>query len=369
MQSKRLSIEDKSTLANEEHVRIQAMFDSIGTGAIAIDADGKIERINDRGLELLGFNRRELIGKWFPETVVALDENKKVISTMDRPITQSFLSGRPVSTRAYYRTKDKSILPVNITVSPIIVGGKPLGAIEVFEDISLELQIDKMKSEFISIASHQLRTPLSAIHVYSQMLMDGYNGKLNELQQESLKIILDATHRMNKLISALLDISKLENGRINIKYSLVDLSDLLEKTLEDLKHSAESKEQTIIYNKKGKVFTLDSDPLLVGEIYSNLISNAIKYTPPGGQIEISLKENRDKFVFCVKDSGIGIPANFHNKIFSKFSRADNVQSVDTNGSGLGLYMANEIAQILNGRLWFKSKQNVGTNFYFAISKS
>lgn len=369
MQNKRLVIEEKSNTDSAEHIRVQAMFDSIGTGAIAIDADGKIERINERALELLGFKRHELIGKWFPEAVVALDENKKVISTIDRPITQSFLTGRPVSTRAYYRTKNKSILPVNITVSPIIIGGKPLGAIEVFEDISLELQVDKMKSEFISIASHQLRTPLSAIHVYSQMLMDGYNGKLNEQQEESLKIILDATQRMNKLISALLDISKLESGRINVKYSLVDLDDLLEKTLEDLKHSSESKNHNLTYSKKGKVFTIDSDPLLVGEIYSNLISNAIKYTPPGGRIDVSLKENTDKYVFCVKDNGFGIPADFHNKIFTKFSRADNVQSVDTNGSGLGLYMAHEIAQILNGQLWFKSKQNIGTNFYFAMPKS
>lgn len=369
MPSKKLKIKERPEIVSEERVREQAMFESIGTGAIATDGNGKVERINDRALELLGYKREELIGKWFPEAIVALDESKNLINAMDRPITQSFLTGKPVSTRMYYRTKDKSIIPVNITVSPIIVNGNPLGAIEVFEDISLELQIDKMKSEFISIASHQLRTPLSAIHVYAQMLMDGYNGKLNEQQEESVKIILDSTHRMNKLISALLDISKLESGRINVKYSSVDVSGVLEKILDDLKHDAKAKNQKITYEKTGKDFTLDSDPLLVGEIYSNLISNAIKYTPRGGNIEVSIRENRDKYVFCVKDNGYGIPTEFNNKIFTKFSRADNVQEIDTNGSGLGLYMANEIAHILNGRLWFKSKQNVGTNFYFAIPKS
>lgn len=351
---------------HRERARSEAMFDNIGTGAIVTDDNGNIERINDRALEMLGYQRRELIGKWFPQAIVALDEDKKEISTIDRPITQSFVTGKPISTRMYYIRKDKSLLPVNITVSPIIVDGKPEGAIEVFEDVSLELEVDRMKSEFISIASHQLRTPLTAISVYTQMLSDGYEGKVTSKQRESLNIIMKSVRRMNKLISALLDISKLETGKITVNQAPIDLKDVLMASTEELEQDMSNKDIKIVYDIPDQPFVVNSDGLLVGEIYSNLISNAIKYTPVGGRLRLSLKEKNGEYVFCVKDNGYGIPEEFQAKIFQKFSRAPNAESVDTSGSGLGLYMAREITAILGGKLWFKSMEGKGTSFCFSL---
>lgn len=352
-----------------EDIRIQAMFDSIGTGAITADENGKIERINDRALELLGFKREELKGKWFPQVLKAYDENKKLIEPIDRPITKSFLTGKPVSTKAYYKKRDNKLLPVNINVSPIIVKGKPVGAIEVFEDVSLELEVDRMKSEFISIASHQLRTPLSAISVYSQMLIDGYHGEINEQQRESLETIIKSTKRMNRLISALLDISKIETGKINVKYTQIELDGVLKTVIKDLEPDANSKNIDLNIHIQDSAFNVNSDALLVGEVYSNLISNAIKYTPEKGKVKISLKSNKNNYSFCVKDTGYGIPHEFRDKIFTKFSRAPNIQTVDTTGSGLGLYMAKEISNILQGKLWFKSEVQKGTSFYFTLPKA
>jgi signal transduction histidine kinase len=246
------------------------------------------------------------------------------------------------------------------------VNGKPEGAIEVFEDVSLELEIDKMKSEFISLASHQLRTPLTAVSVYTQMLADGYEGKVTPEQRESLDIIMKSVRRMNRLISALLDISKLETGKINVNQTHIDLKDVLHATMQELEQDAFNKDIKIIYDIPGSSFTLSTDALLVGEIFSNLVSNAIKYTPRQGKLRLSLKERKGAYVFCVKDNGYGIPAEFQNKIFRKFSRAANAESVDTSGSGLGLYMAKEIASILGGKLWFKSTENKGTSFYFSL---
>lgn len=352
---------------NEEQIRVQAMFDSIGTGAVTTDENGKIERINDRALELLGYKRKDLIGKWFPQVIRARDEKKRLIEPLDRPITQSFMTGKPVNTRAYYETKQKGLIPVSINVSPIIVKDRPIGAIEVFDDVSLELEIDRMKSEFISIASHQLRTPLTAISVYSQMLVDGYKGKLNPDQLESLRTIIASTERMNKLISALLDISKLETGKINVKYSVAELDTILTIVVKELEQDAIKKNTELVYDIDDHVFSVNTDALLIGEIYSNLLSNAIKYTPENGKIKLSLKAKKNEYIFCIKDNGYGIPADFREKIFTKFSRAPNIQSVDPDGSGLGLYMAKEIANILKGRLWFKSNPGgKGTSFYFAL---
>lgn len=365
-------ISDKSLATQDtaeghrERARSEAMFDSIGTGAVVTDGTGKLERINDRALEMLGYERQELIGKWFPQIIVAFDDNKKEISTIDRPITQSFITGKPIATRLYYRKKDNSLLPVNITVSPIIVDGKPEGAIEVFEDVSLELEVDKMKSEFISLASHQLRTPLTAVSVYTQMLSDGYEGKVTAKQRESLNIIMKSVRRMNRLISALLDISKLETGKINVNQAHLDLKNVLMTCMQELEQDASNKDIEIVYDTPDEPFIVNSDGLLIGEIYSNLISNAIKYTPRAGRLRLSLKEKKGAYAFCVKDNGYGIPKEFQNKIFSKFSRAPNAESVDTSGSGLGLYMAKEIATILGGKLWFKSIENKGTSFYFSL---
>jgi PAS domain S-box-containing protein len=368
---------DKTTIDRErisrhqgakEQARIEAIFSSIGTGAITTDGEGRIERVNDRALELLGFSREELMGQWFPQVLVALTDNNVIIDPMDRPITQSFLSGKPVVTRTNYLRKDGSILPASITVSPIILANKPVGAVEVFEDVTLELEIDRMKSEFISLASHQLRTPLTAINIYTQMLLDGYEGELNEHQKESLDTILKSSQRMNKLISALLDISKMEAGKISTTNARVELDQILEQTVSELEQDAMAKDIQLTTKIDGANFTVHSDALLVGEVYSNLISNAIKYTPDKGKVAVSLRADENNYVFRVRDNGYGIPADFQEKIFKKFSRAANAQQVDTTGSGLGLYMAKEIATVLKGRLWFTSKHEKGTSFYFSIPK-
>ncbi|HYF97205.1 MAG TPA: PAS domain-containing sensor histidine kinase [Patescibacteria group bacterium] len=358
-----------SHIGSEEHARAEAMFDSIGTGAITTDEKGKIDRINIHALELLGYRREELMGKWFPKALIAKDENRKLIDPINRPITRAFVTGKPVNALTYYKTKSGSFTPVNVNVSPIILNDRPVGAIEVFEDVSLELEIDRMKSEFISIASHQLRTPLTAISVYAQMLVDGYKGELNNEQRESLNTIIKSSQRMNKLISALLDISKMETGKINIKYSKLDLKAILHASVKELEQDAIRKEIRLTFDIEDTKFVVNSDALLVGEIYSNLISNAIKYTPPKGKIKLSLRDIKNEYVLRVKDNGYGIPASFRDRIFTKFARADNVENVDTDGSGLGLYMAKEIANVLNGRLWFRSSEKQkGTSFYFALPK-
>ena len=346
--------------------RADALFLSIGVGAIATDDQGKIYRINDIALNILGYRKNELLGKWFPKTIQAFDNDGNRIPSISRSITQAFLTGKPVSNKTRYKTKSGALVPVSITVSPIMLKGKPIGAVEVFYDNSLEEEVDRMKSEFISIASHQLRTPLSAINTYANMLYSGYEGELNKGQQAHMKIILSAVDRMNDLISTLLDVSKLESGALKVRLKETNVSALLDKTVDELRQFIIAKDikLTVLYPEEQIV--IQCDPLLLREIYTNLISNAIKYTPEDGKIKITLEQKEGKIVFNVDDNGYGIPDSLQDQVFTKFFRASNIQKKDTTGTGLGLYMVKQMADVMGGRLWFKSRENKGSCFSFAL---
>jgi PAS domain S-box-containing protein len=358
---------NKRSNLEEQQAESDALFASIGDGAISVNEEGKINRINQVALDILGFSEKELLGKWFPGTVIAHNEQGEVISPSERPIFQSFMNGIPTSQKIYYMTKQGKAVPVAITVSPIILNGRPVGAIEVFRDITLEHEIDRMKSEFISIASHQLRTPLSAIQTYANLLASGFRGPLTKEQQELMDIILSSVDRMNDLITTLLDVSRIETGKLSIQRGPVDLDNLCQVIIQELDSVADSKQIKMTYHSSIEAPVTQTDQLLVAEAYANLISNALKYTAKSGTVDITLKRDaKGGIVFCVKDNGLGIPQALHGQIFTKFFRASNVIEHDTTGTGLGLYMVKQIAEALGGKTWFKSQENKGTSFYFML---
>lgn len=368
MDDRALKRADEEINHHEAYARSEALFSSIGIGALATDEFGRIYRINDAALKLLEYNREDLIGKWFPKAVIAVDEKGKVINPIERPITHAFISGKSIVKTMNYRTKSKKILPVSVTVSPIILDGRPVGAVEVFRDIRVENEIDRMKTEFISIASHQLRTPLSAINTYASMLYNGFYGKLSKDQKNHMSTILQSIDRMNELISTLLDISQIEAGKLNVNSQPVDIKALLETITNDLDSLAEQKNLDVQCNYPSKNMLVTSDQLLLGEVFSNLISNAYKYTPINGTVTINVTATAKNITFSVQDTGYGIPKNLQKHIFTKFYRADNIKKIDTTGTGLGLYLAKQVAEVLGGDLWFESALNRGSTFYFKLPK-
>jgi PAS domain S-box-containing protein len=350
----------------EAQARADALFLSIGVGAIATNEQGYIYRVNDVALSILGYKRRELMGKWFPQAIKAVDENGKEIPLISRPITQSFLTGKPITQKAYYKKKSGELVPVSINVSPVVLHGRPVGAVEVFYDSTQEDKVDRMKSEFISIASHQLRTPLAAINTYASLLATGYEGQLNKGQQEHLDIILESVDRMNVLISTLLDIAKLEEGALSVRIRKIDVENLLDGALRELEQLITERNIKLTVDLPKRKSFVNCDPLLLGEIYRNLISNAIKYTPTGGTVKVKIRLKNNELIFRVDDTGYGIPENLQDQVFTKFFRASNIQRRDTSGTGLGLYMAKQIADVLGGRLEFTSKEDKGSSFSFIL---
>ena len=361
--------ENNEQLVAEQQAVAEALFTSIGDGAIATDEYGKITRINPTALRILGYTEKEVLGTWFPKKIVALTVQDKPISLIDRPITRAFLTGKTVIEKTYYRKKNGQRIPVAITVSPIILEGRPVGAIEVFRDITLEYEVDRMKSDFISLASHQLRTPLSAIKTYSHMLLDGYMGEINDAQRKSLRTILSAANRMNELISTLLNITRIESGTIAITPKIINAEHLAEEVIKEHSLLASDKNITLEVEKRGKESaTVKTDTLIFKEVLSNLVSNAIKYTPEDGKVSISIQPRKRDLLVSVKDNGLGIPKYSQDHVFTKFFRAHNVVKQETSGTGLGLYLVKGLLDSLNGTIWFESHEGKGTTFYVSLPK-
>jgi signal transduction histidine kinase len=224
-----------------------------------------------------------------------------------------------------------------------------------------------MKSEFISLASHQLRTPLSAIKTYTHMLFDGYMGELSTAQKNSLSTIIGASDRMNELISTLLNITRMESGTIAVTPKSVQLTAMAEDVVKELTLMAGSKSIKLSTSASPKTgIAITTDALILKEILTNLVSNAIKYTPDKGTVSIKLRSRRDNVVVEVADSGWGIPKFSQDQIFSKFFRAQNVVKRETTGTGLGLYLVKGLVDALGGRIWFTSEEGKGTSFFFSL---
>ncbi len=358
----------KSHLYSSQQVINDVLFDSIGDGAVTTDEFGKITRINPTAEAIVGFSAKEAIGVWLPKLYAPFDDTGRQLPITERPMTHAFVTGQAISDHVNYRHKDGHLVRVALTVSPIMEGEKLVGSIQIFRDISTEYEIDKMKSDFISLASHQLRTPLSSVKTYSHMLLDGYMGQLNKPQIKALKTIISAANRMNETVSTLLNISRIESGKVIAERKLISVHKLFESVVEE--HSLIASEKSINFkvNYPPTKVRLYSDSSVLKEVLGNLISNAIKYTPQSGMIVLSAKvpKKGNRLIVSVSDTGVGIPQESHSNIFSKFYRAENVIRQETSGIGLGLYLVKGLMDELGGKVWFKSEEDKGTIFYLSL---
>lgn len=349
-----------------ERAKSDAFFLSIGDGAIITDSEARISKVNEMAANMLGYKSSELLGKWYPKVVIALDDDGVPIPIIDRPITRAFLTGKSVHEKCFYKRKDGSVFPVSLTCSPVILDGRPIGAIQVFHDHTSEYEVDKMKSEFISLASHQLRTPLTSIMTTAHLLSEGYIGEMTEEQLGYMDNILYSVNRMHELITTLLNVTRIEAGRMLVSPELTDLKKLIERICQEATHKANEKKIRLTTNLAVDA-KVQTDPLLIREIAANLVSNAIKYTPANGKVTVGLTSHKSELHLYVKDTGYGIPDSQKDKIFTKFFRASNIVDHESVGTGLGLYMIKGISDALGGKLWFESKENEGTTFNFSLS--
>lgn len=230
-------------------------------------------------------------------------------------------------------------------------------------------ELDETKDEFISMASHQLRTPLTSVKGYVSMVLEGDAGELNETQRKLLEQSFASSQRMVYLIADLLNLSRLRTGKFVIEAKPANLADVIESEVEQLKASAAGRNLTLTYDKPDNFPTLMIDETKIRQVIMNFADNAIYYTPSGGKIDIKLKETKDSVEFTVSDNGIGIPADEQHHLFNKFYRAKNAQKARPDGTGLGLFMAKKVIVAQGGAIIFKSKEGKGSTFGFMFSKA
>lgn len=265
------------------------------------------------------------------------------------------------------RRKNGEIYIAELKISPILDdSGQIKFYVGIERDITKAKEIDRAKTEFVSLASHQLRTPLSIINWYSEMLLQGDTGKITSKQKSYVDEIHQTNRRMINLVNALLDVSKIDMGAFPIEISRVNLKEISDSVLGDFILQIKSKKIIIEKDYEATLSDIEADPKIIRVIIQNLLSNAIKYSKNGGRVVIALGKQGQDTLIRVGDNGIGIPLNQQAKIFTKLFRADNAREVDPDGNGLGLYLVKSLIDEIGGRIWFESSGKKGTIFFVTL---
>ena len=223
-------------------------------------------------------------------------------------------------------------------------------------------------SEEISIVAHQLKNPISVLKGYLEVLLSEDLGKLNPKQKEYLSDVLENIRLMKEIVTDLLEVSKIEAGKYELKLEATDLEKITQDVIDNFSIWAQASNCKLIFKKPGNGFpSAKADPLKIRQVIENLISNAFKYNTGGeGEIEISLRKIGNKIVFSCKDNGIGLIKEDAKKVFTKFYRSDKAIEMDSTGSGLGLYINKAIVELSGGKIWFKLNKKRGVTFYFSL---
>ena len=253
--------------------------------------------INKSFEEILGWKSREIIGKSMVQIVPREDIHGVKVSFKERILTQ-VLSGEKfvadLTNPFYYIRKDKTRFPTSSIVAPVILNEKIVGAVEVFRDITREKEIDKAKTEFVSLASHQLRTPLSTVNWYSEMLLAGDAGKVTLSQKKYLEEIYNGNHRMVDLVNTLLDVSRIELGTFIVETKPTDITKLIQSVINDQRLLINEKKIRFSSAFEDKIPRIKADPKLLRMVIENLLSNSVKYTPDSGKVKLVLQLEKVK---------------------------------------------------------------------------
>lgn len=349
--------------SNIERQKMEAVMNSMGDAVFALDKEKNVILVNPIATQMLGKEKNNIIGKKYDEIFKFVFEKDKnqINNFIDKVYEQGKISS--IGNQTVLLNSNGQFIPVSDSAAPIKdVSGKVVGCVVIFRDITRERQVDTAKSEFVSIASHQLRTPLSAIKWFLELIT---NGVLTDEQKHYLDQVTLSNERMIRLVNELLNVSRIETGNLTLRRKIINLNQLIRDISDETLPRILEKRQKIKLEVKGKIL-LKSDQVLLRQVIENLITNANRYTAPKGIITIRTFKKDSAAIFEIKDNGYGIPENQKNKLFTKFFRADNIITKQTDGTGLGLYVAKSAIETLGGKIWFESKENVGSTFYFSL---
>ncbi len=365
----------------ESEKKYRLIFENSPLGIFHFDKDGTITHCNENYLRIIGVTRDQIIG--FNMVTCIIDEK------MHYAVMES-LSRRKGHFEGKYKTviNGKTIL-IKAEYSPNVTEeGDLLGGIGIFEDITKRIKaehalqeyteelakaneelksLDRMKDEFLSNISHELKTPLTSIQGYSQLILEGNLGDLNEQQKGAEEAVLRNTSRLSRLINSLIYMSKARARNLEFNIAPMHITDAIDNAITDLNPLLKKKEMIVEKNIPANLPQIDGDLEKLTDMFTNIIDNSIKFSPKKSTITISAKKEQDSIHLIVSDRGIGISEELIPNLFQRFYQIDSSISRKFGGTGLGLYMCKHTIDNHNGKIWIESKEGHGTNVHILMN--
>jgi PAS domain S-box-containing protein len=345
-----------------EKKNTDAVIRSIAEGLVVVDAEGKVIMVNPAAEKLLGVSKKEKVGTRLAENLrkehfVSLAKNSPLAGDENREIE---LKGADDDTKKVLRASSAVIENEN---------GQTVGMVSVLSDITKQKELDALKSKFVASVSHELRTPLIAIDKSISLLLSEATGDVSETQEQFLSIASRNLKRLSSLINDLLDMSKLEAGKMSLDRRPSSIKEVISEVAQSLQNWANTKSIAISLDIQEGIPPVDMDPNRIIQVFNNLVGNSIKFTPQKGTITIKAQRESDTVKIAVSDNGIGVSKEELPKIFDKFYQAEGRSSTDISGTGLGLSIVKEIIELHGGTIRAESKEGQGMRFTFTLPLS
>lgn len=341
---------------------LDRIFSNLGHGMYVVDNDRRVLLWNRSAESILGWTEKEALGKGCREFIGHQDDEGNQLCDTDCPLIATMGESHTIfAGTVWAQSKGEELIPVNVSCAPILDDdGNVVGAVEVFADMTREKEVDRLKSDMVSVVAHELRTPLTSMRGYLELVLTGDAGEITGEQKNFLEIVDSNVQRLKELVDDFLDVDKLESGRMQMHWEELDVKRLIEEAVETFKPQVQEKSLKLITQIE-EAPAVTGDRQLFQQVVSNLISNAIKYTNEG---EVGVRSGWDgERVFIeVWDTGVGIPEDEIGKLGEKFYRASTAAKTPSHGSGLGLSITYEIIRKHDGELRIESTEGKGSKF-------
>jgi len=372
--------------AENERRRLELIIGSMAEGLFITDAEGAITQLNASAQQLFAQAQVEL-KQGIPLRKLALSKDAGWLHDLASIVEQALVGKVMMHEELIAGVSGEAVpLTLSVSVAPLhdasISLTRPIGAVAVLNDVTSSKQIEKLKDEFVSVVSHELRTPLTAIKGYTQHLLRRIERRLREARRtqpldgspaieppesydlRSLNIVQSQAGHLERLVNDLLDQSRVQWGQLRLDYSTFYLADVLSERVYLAQTSAD--QHTISLDVQVPDSKIVADRLRIGQVVGNILDNAVKYSPQGGQVKVQLQEFEGDYLVSVIDQGIGVNPEYLDHIFERFYRVRNITNRQYSGIGLGLYVTKAIIESHGGRIWYTSNQGIGSTFHFTL---